>query len=699
MLGAASLLTFVGLVFCAMSAFVHLGEWDPPGHEFYEDCDPLDTTECWLPFPSYRHMVEDSSTETGWRVNLHPRRLPPLKGGGTMDPTFLNELDGFSTMAPILFYMDGIKEALERTPGASELMGASLVSQSVTKHSMTLLVDCTDQKLVAHTAEIDYLDPDRPLVLMFPAQPLSHNHHYAVAVANAMNQQGKRLPQSPALTDLLIGIVGGANETSSSSKLDPQRPQRFRTTVVPVLHKLAPWLDLSSDPKALQLLFDFHTVSASSQLGAVRNVREGTMFILNSPEWDWTKQVQVTKQEDHDCSQQGTLLARTIYADMTLPWFLDASGPGHRAATFDKAVVSSGRPLRWGQQKFVVHIPCSVRDAARQSDSDGEIVQAVMEYGHGLFYGLEEASEYFLQQIANDNRYVITAMDWRGMSASDLLVVAKTLLTKPSLFEAIRDNLIQGYAAKFALQHFTEHALFTTDWFLFDDDASAPFIYGGEVTRVFYGVSQGGILGAGYSALAGPELINRAILGVPGTPFALVMSRSAEFGGYDNLLLLSFYNNRHVRMLLSLVQMAWDSVEGSGVLAPPLAEAFPPTLLQAGLGDPVVPTQAAEALARAYGAVLIPNNPREEVFGIPFPIDNDVKNEGETGAMVTLTELLYKKEYESLPKKDVLPEENAVHYCVRVDEAMIRQMTEFINTGQVLDVCENDGCLRDSAHC
>ena len=26
--------------------------------------------------------------------------VPPLKGGGTMDPTFLNELDGFSTMAP-----------------------------------------------------------------------------------------------------------------------------------------------------------------------------------------------------------------------------------------------------------------------------------------------------------------------------------------------------------------------------------------------------------------------------------------------------------------------------------------------------------------------------------------------------------------------------------------------------------------------
>ena len=36
--------------------------------------------------------VADSTTETGWRVNLHGRRLPPLKGGGRLDPEFLNKL-------------------------------------------------------------------------------------------------------------------------------------------------------------------------------------------------------------------------------------------------------------------------------------------------------------------------------------------------------------------------------------------------------------------------------------------------------------------------------------------------------------------------------------------------------------------------------------------------------------------------------
>ena len=700
-LGFVTFLAMAGLLGCLVSVFVHFNEWEAPRPEFYEDCDPLDTTECWSPFPSYRHMVPDSSTETGWRVNLHPRRLPPLKGGRKLDPHFLNEMDGFSTMAPILFYMDGLKEAVESQTGAIKLMGANMVAQSVTKHSITLLIDVTDQELVAHTAEIDYLDPDRPLVLMFPARPLAHNHHYAVAVLNVIDSNGDRLPQVPALTELLFGSTSNTTDTNSST-LDPGRSERYRTVLVPLLHKVAPWIDLENEPNSLQLLFDFHTASATSQLGSVRAVRDGTLAILNNKNWDWSKQVQVRKQEDYDCTGD-TLLARTIYADMTLPWFLDASGPGHRTARLDRDAVRSGHPNRWGLVKFVVHIPCSIRNAIQNEDQNTTPVKAVMEYGHGLFFGLEEAQEGYLQKIAHENQYVITAMDFRGMSASDLLVVAKTLLTQPSLFEAVRDNLIQGYAAKFALQHFTQHALFETDWFNFNDESSSPpVIDSHSVTRVYYGNSQGGILGAGYTALAGPGLIDRAILGVPGTPFALVMSRSSDFAGYDKLLLLSMYNNRHVRILLSLVQMAWDSVEGSGVLAPPLEERFPPTILQAGLGDPTVPTQAAEALARAYEAFLIPNNPRGDVYGIPLPIDDNFQEAAEsvtTNTIVTLTELDFAQEHASLPERDYLPVANPVHVCVRLDEAMIRQMTTFINTGQILDICENNGCLRDKAKC
>jgi hypothetical protein len=193
------------------------------------------------------------------------------------------------------------------------------------------------------------------------------------------------------------------------------------------------------------------------------------------------------------------------------------------------------------------------------------------------------------------------------------------------------------------------------------------------------------------------NLIDRGILIVPGTPFALILTRSLDFAGYDKLILMNFYNNRHVRILLTLVQMAWDSAEASGHQGRPVWEPFPPLLLQAGLGDPVVPTIAAEALARAMGACTLPNNPRE-IFGVR--VDEPATNASWLGPKVTFSELLYEKEYESLPVDDELVTKgNGVHWCVRVDDAFNSQIEEFINTGRIIDPCEKDRCRRANATC
>jgi hypothetical protein len=304
--------------------------------------------------------------------------------------------------------------------------------------------------------------------------------------------------------------------------------------------------------------------------------------------------------------------------------------------------------------------------------------------------------------MANDNGYILIAMDWRGMSAFDLPIVIKTLIGTPGLFQAVRDNLIQGYANKLAFQHFARHGML--DWLRFEGSV-IPTLDQKPPASVFYGISQGGILGAGYMALAGPtKLIDRGILGVPGTPFALVMTRSLDFVGYDKLMLLNFYDNRKVRILLSLVQMAWDSAEASGLLAQPLSEPIPRALLQAGLGDSVVPTSAAESLTRAMGGSTFQDISRD-IFGVPTEeaavevVAGESSSSSWQGPHVTLTELLFEKEYSSLPMDDKAPPHNNVHNCVRLDQAMIRQLEEFANTGRVIDPCIGDQCRRLSADC
>jgi hypothetical protein len=677
------------LLWSTNSVIVHWGHWSAPEHSS-NNCDPLDTTECILPFPSFHFMASDETTDTGWRVNIHEDVLPRLKGGIALHPDFLNELDGFSTMAPLLFYVEGLKEAQEEGTNEARLQGHPNLQNSVTSKSITLLLDVENQKLVPHSAEIDYLDNDRPLVLVFPSQPLRHNAHYALAVVGARDVEGEPLPPTPGMSDLL-------------SKKSTSRFYRYTEKVYPALNIAAPW----SQSEIVQLIFDFQTVSERSQLGPIKAVRDATLAHVGSSDfWQWKDHVRVIRTENHGeygCTKQNYQIARTVHAELDVPWFLQSFGSGQRGALLDKEAVANGKAKLMGKAHFVVHIPCSLRAAALQRQNTTGL-RSVVEFGHGLFYNREEASWDFVREMANENGYIIMAMDWRGMSSYDLLVVVKTLMSKPSLFEAIRDNLIQGYANKLALQHFAKHGMLDMDWMKFGEGFSRkkpiPLFNSQSPSSVFYGISQGGILGAGYTTLTGPtKLIDRAILGVPGTPFALVMSRSRDFVGYDVIMLLNFYNNRHVRIFLSFAQMLWDSCEGAGLLAPPHLEEFPRMLLQAGLGDPIVPTLAAEALTRALGGVVLPNNPRQQIFDIPV---QPAASGDALGPKVTLSELLFKKEYASLPVSDDYAKKatgNRVHWCVREDKVFISQVEEFINTGRIVDVCENGRCVRETSKC
>ena len=90
-------------------------------------------------------------------------------------------------------------------------------------------------------------------------------------------------------------------------------------------------------------------------------------------------------------------------------------------------------------------------------------------------------------------------------------------------------------------------------------------------------------------------------------------------------MIFNFYNNWHVRLLLSLLQMGWDSVEASGLLAPPVHEPLPPVLIQTCPGDSVVPTGAAEAMARAMLRSALTGNQRT-VFGVPIASEQGAQN-------------------------------------------------------------------------
>eukprot|EP00980_Cylindrotheca_fusiformis_P007203 scaffold1525_cov142-Cylindrotheca_fusiformis.AAC.3 len=677
-------------ILCVFSILSHFGPW-PSARILPQSCDPMDTTLCALPFPSFHHMEPDDSTTTGWRVHL--KGLVPLRGGIPFHPNFVNELDGFSTMAPILFYMEGLKEAHEnaqhQAPGiiGAKLQGPESIALSTTQESITLLIHVESQELVPHSAEIDYLDPQMPLAMILPAQPLHHQAHYAVVVVNATNSQGQRLPRTTGMEQLMITMLQQQDDDDST-----RYQERYFNVVFPALRKAAPWVDLEQDPESVQMIFDFVTMSEDSQLGNVRAVRD--MVLEQIKPWHSmhnNNHVQVVSRINHDCkADHNNGIGQTLHIQLDVPSFLTSRS---RYSILDKEAIRT-TPVNIGQAKAMIQIPCSV---VNQQQAGGKPIQAIMEYGHGLFYNRDEVTDGFLSRMANDNGYIVMAMDWRGMSLFDLPIVIKTLIGNPNQFQSVRDNLIQGYAEKLALQHFARNGML--DWLKSINRVHYRTKDDKPPASVFYGISQGGILGGGYLALSGKtKLIDRGILGSPGTPFTSVLMRSLDFVQYDTLLLFNFYNNRQVRLLLSLIQMAWDSVEVSGLLSQPLNshESLPRTLLQTGLGDPIVPTGACEAMTRAMGGSILPNNPRSPIYGIPV-VENPINTTNATwdGPDVTLTEILYEQEYKSLPVDNTLPAwGNNVHWCVRWDAALIQQVEEFTNAGRIIDPCTVDQCHR-----
>lgn len=705
---ACLVVTLPSLVLSAHSAHVYLPTRDPPpGNNIGPFCDPVDTTECLMPFPSSYFTRLDTTTVTGRRIDIQEEALKSLyKARGPIHPSYVNEMDGFSTGGPIVFYLEGMREGNGMGANGSHLPAYDDIASSLTSNSVTLLLDIDAEILVPHFSEFDTIDLLRPSIVMQPASPLRHNTTYAVAVVNAVNSNGVLLSPSAGLTGLLAS--------------DHERSSFYRHQVIPTLQGAAPWI--SQNGVIIQMLFDFTTASSTSQLGVVRAVRDGTLRQLNDAEWNWSRHVEVIKIINRRCRRPKDRIARVIHAQLDVPWFLSIDSPRHRASYIDReALLSDQLPIE--SVKFIVLVPCSL---VTQNENATNLT-AIVDYGHSFLYSRQELLDStFLHKMANENGYILVASNWRGMSRLDLPIVLRTFVSEPHLFSSLRDNIIQGYGARVAIQHFCRRALLDMDFMSFQRPRNLHRDNSTRARYLFYGISQGGVLGGAYAALAGArDLLDGTILGNPGTPFSLLMPRSDIFPFYETLMLLNLRYKRHVRIVLSLMQIFWDSVEVSGVLSPPLTEPYPETVIYTGLGDSTVTTLGAEVFARAYGALIVEGEKNLRPFGLasaqtvdlskgdghamPFPVKSPPSLLNES--TVIFTEILYEKEWESISvlsntsggkaKEGSGVLYNDVHWCTRLDPALQHQINMFIMKGAFVNPCQEDvdRCIRPNATC
>jgi hypothetical protein len=560
----------------------------------------------------------------------------------------MNEKDGFSTNGSALVYFDDV--SLSGVVGHDDI-GASLDAAS----SKTVLLNATTGEPHPHFVELDVSaeDPSERLLMIRPAVPFDYGTRYIVGIRGLEKTGGGSVDVSEAFRKLRDG------ESSQNGDIEFRR-EHFEDNVFTPL-ETAGW-----SRGELQLAWDFVTVSRENSLGPMDKIRDDLYAAIGEtgPEYS------VTSVDTGDCAG-GDDIGLTLEGLMTVPLFTQEDGP--RTLLNDGP---DGLPFAEGttQKEFLVRVPCSVIEADEPA--------MVLQYGHGLLGSRGEARTGWLSDLANREGFIVVATDWTGMAEEDAAFVALMIVEDVTNFAEIPERSHQGFAEFHALSLLVKHRLASDENL---QGTSGSLVDSEDL--VYYGNSQGAILGAAFMAQS--LEIERGALGVGGGPYEMLLTRSEDFDPFFLLFKEKFSDHRDITVLISMMQSLWDPAEGAGWLhdLEESPEGVPQhqLLMQVGIYDSQVTTLGAQYEARGVGASLVTPETRE-VWGL------EAQAPGFSGhAYIEYSYLDTPEEpFENIPPDGTYD----THECPRREPAAQQQLMDFLRTGTVNHYC--DGVCDDS---
>ena len=317
----------------------------PPGA-----CDPLDPSQCLLPFPNDYFTVADPSTATGRRVDFQASAMPANVAGTPIDPTAWDHNDGFSPGSAVLTFVPGLD--LARTGAAS----SSDIGRSLDRDAPVVLLDTTTGRRVPYWAELDQTaPPGQQLLIVRPAVNFAEGHHIVVALRGLRDAAGQLIPAGATFVDYRDG----------------------RRTADPAVEARRAHLDqlFASLARAgvarrdLYLAWDFTVASSRSIAGSMLHMRDDGFASLHghAPAFHVAA---VTTSTDPG-------IARVVTGTFSVPSYL--TGDGGPGSTLQ--VGADGLPERTGT--YSARFECIVPRAALGSSGAVHPARPAV-YGHGL---------------------------------------------------------------------------------------------------------------------------------------------------------------------------------------------------------------------------------------------------------------------------------------------------------------------------
>ena len=283
---------------------------------------------------------------------------------------------------------------------------------------------------------------------------------------------------------------------------------------------------------------------------------------------------------------------QTIDGTLEIPNFLDNDGSPGGKLLFD----SAGNPA--------LNPEHPTYDAAFRCVIPNEVSSPVpaLLYGHGLLGSRSQVD--FFGAFAGQGMIGACAVDWLGMATEDLANLAG-ILSDMSRFNEQADRMLQGIIAFQMLGRLTNSPLGFVSHSAFQNDDGSPILKADAT--VFVGNSQGGILGGAATAITSEW--SRAVLGVPGMNYSLLLPRSSDWPEFQVIFDQAYTKKEDQLLTLALVQLLWDRGENGGYAQHLTADPYPgleskDVLLVQAFGDHQVANVATEVFARTIQAKI-----------------------------------------------------------------------------------------------
>lgn len=629
-------------------------------------CDPLDTRHCFLPYPSNQFTAPDASTETGLRVTFPQEGSPVNSSGVAIDIAEINRNDGFSPNSTIITYIAGLDPEASALPTWTDL-GASLDDDAT-----VVLIDAESGERFPLWAEPDLHAPDPAdqTLNIHPAIALPEGRRYVVALRNLTATDGAPIEPSAvfrAYRDRLLTEIPAIEDRRDAMESD-----------------LAA-LELAGIDRAdLILAWDFTTASTDSIAGRMLHIRDEALELLGEA----APKVTVTAVVDQP--EEG--IAYRVEGTYTVPNFLEGDGGPGNAFHYesDPAVDADALPsVNTEHPTLESPFACNISDATLAGSEPAHLVQ----YGHGLLGSFDEIDAGNVRAFSNEHDIVHCATKWAGMSEDDI-GNAVEVLGDFSSFDSMADRLQQGVLNQIFLGRLmlAEDGLVALPEFRRPD--GSPLIDNSELD--FDGNSQGGIMGLMLIAVS-PD-IDRAVLGVPGMNYSLLLPRSVDFATYEAVMVPAYPSPFDRTLIISLIQMLWDRGEGAGYVQHVTTDNYPSVdpvtvLLDVAYGDHQVSQLSALIEARTLGAAIhrpvaadgrwAETEPGWGLDSIEYPWDG-------SGVIV------WDSGMEPIPFGNLPPSVgDDSHEDPRADPDVRTQKASFLFDDTLIDVCAGVACTAD----